>query len=395
MIGDDTEFAVAVRALLDRPFLTRTDPVWPAVAAHGDELADYFEDACGWALRIDRRAGTARLAKRHRQPDPTRPLRKSNGRPMRRSGYGMLFLIAAELISRPMTTVGDLADNIAAATRADTTLPAFDPTVHSNRLGFVDALRWYVDAGFVDVTAGDLDRYSGGADDAVLTAEPARFAQLLATATPPSRLQADTTEEWIEALADEPRYQLVEDGRADVEAINRRARHMLGRALLDDPAVLLDDVDDDVRRYLMSGPGRARMRSAVERAGFVFEESRDVLVAVDPTGEASDASFGGNVDIITQVAVAVLDELLPNRDAVEPVAAVDVESFVEGLLAEDRQWAASYQPDGAATLASAALDVLAGFALVTRTDHHVAPTAAAGRFVTTIIDSRRPAEEQQ
>ena len=111
------------------------------------------------------------------------------------------------------------------------------------------------------------------------------------------------------------------------------------------------------------------MRAAVERAGFVLEEASDVLVAVDPTGEATDRSFGRTVDTVTQVAVAVLDELKPNRDTVDAVPVEDVEAFVADLLADDLEWAAAYQkPGGARALARAALDVLVAFNLVTVDD---------------------------
>lgn len=409
MTATDEEFAWAARALLATPFITRGADVWPAIVARSAELGDYFEETCGWTLNVDARRGTARLYKRHRTPDPTRPLLRDNGTAMRRGGYAIVALVAAELVSRPATTVGDLADNLAAASLADTTLPAFDPTVHAHRLQFVDALRRFVAGGFAQITAGDLDRYRGGTGDAVIVADPARFSELLATATPPSRITATTTGEWVDALATEPRYQLVTEGRGDVDAVNRHARHQLGRRLLDDPCVDVESLDDEARRYLASISGRAVLRTAVERAGFILEEASDVLVAVDPTGEATDRTFGRTVDTVTQVAVAVLDDLKPNRDTVDPVPVATVEAFVADLLADDTEWAAAYQkPDGAHLLTREALDVLTAFDLVTIEPAPappedvdggatpglvVRPAPSAGRFVTTVIDSRTPTEE--
>lgn len=408
----DEEFAWAARALLAQPFITRGSDVWPAIVAHGAALTDYFEDTCGWTLSIDTRRGSARLHKRHATPDPTRPLRRDNGTPMRQAGYAILALVASELVSRPTTTVGDLADNLTAASRADTTLPAFDVTVHAHRLAVTAALNWFVTSGFAQITAGDLDRYRAGTGDAVVVADPSRFSELLATATPPSRVTASTTEEWVEALATEPRYQLVADGRGDTDAVNRHARHQIGRRLLDDPCVDILSLDDDAQRYLASITGRAVLRSAVERAGFILEESSDILVAVDPTGEATDRTFGRTVDTVTQVAVAVLDEIKPNRDTTDPVPVEDIETFVTALLADDEGWATSYQkPGGAHLLAREALDVLAAFALITIEDDSptgappvggdqpapavrtVRPAPSAGRFVTTVIDSRSPTED--
>lgn len=404
----DAGFAAAVRALLERPFLTRSDDIWPAIVANDTALVEYFEETCGWALTVDARRGHARLHKRRVEPDPTRSLRRDNGTPMRRGGYAMLALVAAELVSRPTTTVGDLADNLATAALADTTLPAFDPTVHAHRLAFVDALRWYVTNSFAQITAGDLDRYHGGTGDAVIAADPARFSELLATSTPPSRVPAGTTDDWVAALSAEPRYQLVEDGRGDSDAVNRHSRHQLGRALLDDPGVIIEDLDDNARRYLASGPGRARLRDATERAGFIYEESSDVIVAVDPSAEATDRTFGRSVDTITQVAIAILDEITPNRDSTDAVSVDTIEAFVDTLLGQDPDWAASYQkPGGAQLLAREALETLAAFTLTTpapttpaatfESDPGTAaatgtlavrPTPLAGRFVTTVIDSR-------
>lgn len=409
----DEEFAFAARSLLAQPFLTRGDDAWPAVVAQRLALIEHFEDICGWALDVDLRRGTARLHKRRCAPDPTRPLRRENGTPMRRGGYALLALAAAELVSRPTTMVGDLADNLRTASLADTSLPPFDPTVHQHRLLFVDALRWFVTNGFAQITAGDLDRVAGGTGDAVIVADPSRFSQLLSASTPPSRVIATTTDAWVTELSAEPRYQSVLEGRAEPDAVNRHARHQLGRRLLDDPCVHVDDLDADTRHYLGSTTGRGLLRSAVQRSGFILEESSDLLVAADPTTEATDRTFGRTTDTITQVAIAILDELTPNRDSRHAVTVEHLEAFVTDLLADDVQWAASYQkPGGAQSLAREALDTLIAFQLVLVTEapvrpevtaltdgaapghtaattlRQVRPTPSAGRFVITVVDSR-------
>lgn len=405
----EARFAAAAQALLMTPLLDRTHPAWPDIVVERRELRDWFEELCGWNLHVDARGGVARLYKR-RTPDPTRPLRRANNTPMRRDGYAILMLCAAELISRPTTTLGDLADNIAVASTSDSTLPSFDPTQQRDRHHFVDAVRWLADNGLITITAGNLDRFADGEGEAVISADPSRFALLLASTTPPSRIQASTTDEWIAALCEEPRYREAAHGEGDEEAVRRHARHQLGRALLDDPVLHPDRLAPHVQRYLSSGAGRDWVLTRVRRAGFRIEESSDSVVAVDPSGEATDRSFGRSVDTITQVAVVLLAELCPQRRPRSlPVA--ELEATVDALLAEDPRWAAAYQkPDGAATLTQEALETLVAFGLVelheTEPPDDCEPARAPGgdvpgaaavvtarpvaaRFDLTVLDNRR------
>lgn len=383
-------FAFAVRALLGQPMIDREHVAYPEVARNGAALTSYFEETCGWTLHVDRRAGTARLHKRRSDPDATRGATRPNGERMRAAGYATLMLVLAELISRPTTTVGDLADNLAAASLADSTLPAFDPTVHTHRLRFVDALRWADEAGLVAVTAGDLARYQGGEGDAVVVADTNLIAQVLSTGTPPSRIRLATgaaeVESWVAALCDEPRYRQAADGLADTDATNRWARHMLGRALLDDPVLDTTTLDPAIGAYLGSSAGRQWLRNRVAAAGLALEENADCLISVDETAESTDRTFGRNPDHTVQVAVAILDEFCPDRVPQDtPIA--DVVTFVAALLEADATWASKYPRDGEA-LAEAAVETLVAFGLA-RTDGTVLrPTPAVGRFVTTVIDSR-------
>lgn len=384
------QFAYAARALLGYPLITRDHGAYSEVARNSAALTAYFEETCGWTLHVDRRAGTARLHKRRSIPDATRGAVRPNGERMRAAGYATLMLVLAELISRPTTTVGDLADNLAAAYLADSSLPAFDPTVHAHRLRFVDALRWADEAGLIAVTAGDLARYQGGEGDAVVVADTNLIAQVLSTGTPPSRIRLATeaadVESWVAALCAEPRYRQAAEGVADTDATNRWARHMLGRVLLDDPVLDTSDLDPNIAAYLGSGAGRQWLRNRVAAAGLALEENADCLISVDETAEATDRTFGRNPDHAVQVAVAILDEFCPDR-APQDSPRAEVVAFVAALLEADTTWASKYPRDGVA-LADAALETLTAFGLARTDDTVVRPTPAVGRFVTTVIDSR-------
>jgi uncharacterized protein (TIGR02678 family) len=389
----DTEdrFARAAQALLGAPLLDRSHDAWADIVIERDELRSFFDEMCGWALTVDPRGGFARLYKR-RTPDATRPLVRSSGKPMTATGYALVMMCAAELITRPTTSLSDLAENLEVAATADSTLPRFDATVHAHRLAFVDAVRWLSDAALVTITAGNVDGFVDDSAEAVIVADPARFAQLLASATPPSRIEATDTDSWVAALSDEPRYRDTSQGVGDDRAVRRHARHMLARELLDDPALHHDDHTGHVAQYLASSTGRNRLVDAARRAGFTVEVGADCVVAVAPNRHGTDRLFGG-VDIITQVAAVLLAQLCPDR--VPSSLTVDAcESTVAGLLADDPGWAASYQqPGGAALLTRSAIDTLIAFDLARRVEADgtpaVAATASAARFTISIADRRR------
>lgn len=393
----DASFAEAARSLLRQPLQDRSSPAWTSIVTNRTALIEYFEENCGWTLHIDTRIGLARLHKRC-TPDARRPLVRPNDSradtPMRADGYAVLLMTAAELVTRPITTVGSLADNLAAAALADPSLPPFDTGVAGHRRQLIDAIAWFVSNHLLEVTAGSLDDYQDRSGDAVLVADSTRFGRILSSATPPSRLHPD--DEWIEALGNEPRYSAITEGRADAEAENRYARHSIGRRLLDDPAVMTDDLDEIQVRYLTAGGGFAALRRAVAHAGLDLEANSDCLVAIDDTTESTDRTFGRNSDTVTQVAVAIIDQLCPNRGGTT-ASIGDVVAMVAALLADDTGWAVAYQGEGGAQrLTDRALQLLAGFGL-TRFDDDSAPsevtaTPVASRFVTTVNDCRRDPE---
>ena len=398
MSRDPDSFARAARALLRSPFVVRGASEWSAIRTNRRELVEYFNDVCGW--KLDVRASHARLYKRHDSSDPTRRLHRydSKTRPFKKEDYALLCVVLAQLATRRTAEIGELANNVHVASSTDSTLPRFDPAnQHRDRERLVQILRWLETNGFLEVL-GDLDPYKQGNSSAAVQANGQRIALILSSSTAPSQSDAGTTETWIETLCADPHR--VVDEHASSETITRLARHEIGRALLDNPTVPLASLSDHARAYLDNYKGREFLRNNVSKIGFVLEESNDVLIAVDPTGQSTDRKFGQDTDFVSHTAAVVLNHLLPTRDTGATKAVSDIETFVIGLLKEAPSWASEYQKSdsGGQRLTREALAVLHAFGLVTFHDHktdadadptpHVSPTAAAGRYEISITDSR-------
>ena len=307
----DVERAEAIQHLLHRPLLDARahHDAYTLVARHGDWLVRWFDDTCGWALYVDAAAGFARLAKRRADPDPTRPLRRLRGAgaPFDRRRYQILCLVAAELVSHPVTTVGLLSRAVAAA-------GAFTPERHGDRISFVDALLVLRSWRAVEVSSGEVEDYVGNEKaNALLTADLARLQRLLAPATAPSRI--DPTAPFagaLVALLAEPRY---DGAHLDASDPHRATRHRLARRLLDDPVLHLDDCTEHERDYLASGAGRTWIRQRVAAAGLVLEERSDGLLAVDPAARSTEDTFPGPNGTVHQMALLLVDHLVTDAPA--------------------------------------------------------------------------------
>lgn len=365
------ERAEAVRRLLAQPLLAAGSDLdaFRLVARHGAWLADYFEQTCGWALAVDITAGFARLAKRPATVDPTRPLRRTRGErvPFDRRRYQLLCLVCAELIRHPVTTVGMLAGAVTADAGLDTSRQA-------ERTAFVDALRALIGWGALDVSAGELDAYVGSdRANALLSADTARLHRLLVPSTAPSALpDALSTDEATDRLLDEPRYgtEPGEQPGADMgeEARNRWARHRLGRRLLDDPVVYLEDLSDVEAAYLASISGRRWLRDRAADAGLQLEERADGVLAVDPDALATDVSFPAPAGNAHQLALLLVDWLVPtDPDGSRRLAhltAGELRAAVQDVLDRFPGWARGQREEGGPErLGRQAVDLLVGFGL--------------------------------
>ena len=399
-----TERGAAIRRLLAQPLVSRRsdEDAFRVIATERAFLGAWFEDNLGWRLQVDIRSGIARLHKRHGHPDRHRGLkrRRSTARPFDPLRYQLLAVTCAQLLGRPLTTLGDLADAVARVCNADDALLIVDMTKHGHRSAFVDGLLWLLDVGAIEVRAGELEGYGDSEDvDAVLHADTTLFPLLLSSDTAPSRVDATTPDGWVDTLMAEPRYgsAATDPANTDRDQRARWARHQVVRALLDDPAVDLEDLPEVVRDYLGTPAGRDKVLAAVATAGLRIERHADVWLALDPSGESSRASFGsaGRASTVQQAAAILLASLLPvEPDGIRRPVRRSREALTGALRAsmdENRQWARTYrQGDGAALLLEQAVDLLEEFGLATSDAQFVRARPAAGRFAVSVSSTAPP-----
>lgn len=386
-----SERSHAARALLASPLLDAeaAPDAFRLVARHAVWLTDYFEHTCGWGLVVDPAAGFARLAKRAAVVDITRPMRRPRGEgaPFDRRRYQLLCLVCAELVRHPVTTVGFLAAAVAADAGLDTSR-------HGERIAFVDVLRTLMAWGALRATAGDVDAFVGSERaNAILSADTARLHRLLVSATAPSALPENLdVEAATKRLLAEPRYG--EAGDADspgsavpadlpdgadgvdrtngwavsIEARNRWARHRLGRRLIDDPAVHLDDLSSAERDYLASVSGRRWLRDRVAEAGFELEERSEGLLAIDPDAIATDRHFPAPMGNAHQLALLLVDHLVSTgTDGRRRLGRLDpfqLRSEIERVLIRFPSWARGQRDAGGPErLGREAVELLVAFGL--------------------------------
>jgi len=382
----DRERAEAIQHLLRQPLLDVDGDrnAYALVARHGPWLVDWFDVACGWTLHLDAAAGYARLAKRHAEPDPTRPLLRQRGAggPFDRRRYELLCLVAAELVSHQVTTVGLLAQ--AVSSTGD-----FAPDRRRDRVAFVDALLVLQSWRAVTVTSGEVEDFAGDQRaNALLTADLSRLHRLLVSATAPSRLDAELSfDAVVGELLREPRYGSPE--QSDVGDPHRWVRHHIARRLLDGPVLHLDECKEAELAYLTSGGGREWLRARVAEAGFTLEERAEGMLAVDGDARATDETFPAPNGTVHQLALLLVDELVETVVAPEgtPARSPRHRTLVELVAATERRleahpsWARAYQVDGGAErLTAEAVGLLASFGLVRHDDDVVEARPALCRY---------------
>lgn len=396
------ERTLAVKYLLASPLLDAeaSRDEFRLAVRHVEWLIGYFEQTCGWSLVVDPAAGFARLSKRPTTLDAPRPLRRIRGEaaPFDRRRYELLCHVCAELVRHPITTVGFLATAITAEARLDTSR-------YGERSALVDALRVLASWGALRVTAGEVDAYADSPEaNAILTADTARLHRLIVSANAPASLPEGTTiEVAIDVLAAEPRYGVAGEvsapegtddpdagdlggsGASD-EARNRWARHRLGRRLLDDPVLYLDDLSTAEHAYLNSISGRKWLRDRVSAAGFDLEERTEGLLPVDPDGIATDLRFPAPQGNAFQLALLLADRLVPvGVDGNRRLARLDpaqLQGEVRTVLTRYPAWARGRREgDGPERLLAEAIDLLVACGLARReTDGSVLALPALARY---------------
>ncbi len=374
-----------LRHLLVRPLLlARQEPeLFAAAVRHRAELASWFAEQPGWRLNVDAAAGHVRLFKRAARPGTTRAARPAGREPFDRRRYTLLCLTLAALeAGAGQTTLATLVRAVRDLSVEEAELRPFDPGHQHERRAFVDVIRLLEELGVLTERDGDAEGYARrGEGDALYDVADRLLGQLLASPRPP-------------ALAGSP-ARMAEEARPQTEEGERvAARHALFRALLDDPVLYLEDLDDRARAWLEHGRGHLYDRLE-EDVGLVVERRAEGLAAVDPAGVVTDSRFPEGNSTVKHAALLLCEWLADRARAcgagsgatgpstgacVTPAA---LEERVAALReAHGSRWAREYagDADGVALLAREAMAVLLGFGLAARTEAGWVARPAAARF---------------
>jgi len=375
----------AVRALLERQALSASDPEMPLVRRHREHLAAALRDHLGATLTVT--ADGAHLSKRVTL-DGARPLRlpprsrSERARPVdeRRTlggrGCLLLCLVAGVLERRGWTQVplGALAEEVAAHGRSlDVEL---DWRARADRLALSDAIDALAGLGVMALrsgVAGELDSDEEAFYDvrrrrlALLLADPVRCAE----ATQPADLERPETDGGHLA------------GRA-------RARRLV-RALVEDPVLLLEDLDEEDRAYFVAQ--RARLEAtAAELTGLQVERRREGTALLATGRELTDRPFPARGHL-KQLALLLLPELCAlDGGGAATIAPERAAAIVRRLVARHAEhWA--WDPADADAVARAgeqALCVLVDLRLVAREEPGLRVLPVAHRYRAAVGRAAQP-----
>ncbi|WP_410655456.1 TIGR02678 family protein [Amycolatopsis sp. lyj-112] len=391
VIAEREEVARGIRALLATPLIgERGSPeTFDLIRRRREPIRQWFDYYCGWTLTVEPRLGYARLVKVRAAADPSRPARRlrSGRAAFDRRRYVLLCVVAAELLTVPVTTIGLLADRVGRASAADDLVTTFDVSVRAERIAFVDVLRLLESFGVLDAADGDPESFVDSATAKVLfRVDATLLLRMLAAPVGPSQLAvpADDValrfEELLEAVSHEQRYGLSSGRHEDTPSAsdvqrNLWLRHSVFRRLVDDPVLYFGDLTAEERAYLSSPTGRQLLRRSAEQGGFVLEERAEGVLLVDVDGLATDEKFpddGSNAKVAALLLLDVLDE---------PRTVEYLQKATAKLLKRFPRWAKTYRgKDGVRRLTVDALAVLTGFGLVRVDAEIVQPLPAAARY---------------
>jgi uncharacterized protein (TIGR02678 family) len=392
VIAEREDVARGIRLLLGNPLISeRASPEgFDLVRRRREPIRRWFEYYCGWSLVVEPRLGYARLMKVRAAADPSRPARRPRaGRPaFDRRRYVLLCLVAAELLSVPVTTIGLLADRVGHASGSDPVVVTFDSASRAERMAFVDVLRLLESYGVIEVVDGSTESFVESATSKVLyQIDSTLLLRLIAAPVGPSQLVVPPDEvplrfdELLDLVTRERRYGRTTDDGGDTAPAsevqrNLWLRHAIFRRLADDPVLYLADLTDEERAYLASPTGRQLLRRAADQGGFVLEDRAEGVLFIDTEGLATDTRFPDDASTAKVAALLLLDRM--------GGAAVTTEQLrisASALLRRYPRWAKGYrEDDGPAQLVRDALAVLTGFGLVRVAGGLVQPLPAAMRY---------------
>lgn len=347
---EQASYQRAMRTLLANPLITERYPdagALPLVRRWADQLRHDLSDLFGYNLELSRT--TARLIRVADRLDATLPARTNTGRPFDRRRYAYLALtVAAFGRAGDQVALSELASAVAADANRIEGL-GLSTQKAADRAAFVDAVSWLETRDAVRLADGSARRwlddpaagealYDINRDVTNAVYRPVRVLQhvrsvgaLLASSTAESR-----------------------------DTLRRESAQRARRALVEQPVVYYDELDDNTRNALRAPHAAAD----VERVtGLGVERRANGLALIDTSGMFSDRRFPGT-GTVAQAALLLIGEIADRVDDVDQpplvwvpapewpaaslVAEVDSGLPAAGVLAElaDAVSAANELPDG-------------------------------------------------
>jgi uncharacterized protein (TIGR02678 family) len=367
----------ALRLLLRHPLVTSDGPHadgFRLVRRHRDDLARDLRQLLGYRLVVE--ATFARLYKAGLGVGRPRPLRRPSGAAFSPRAYSYLALCCAVLLtSRHQVLLSALVDRVRhAAAEAGIDLGGDS---HADRRAFVAALRQLVAWGVLTEDDGTVGAYADDAGaEALLFVRRELVRHMLAV---PLR-EVEHPDELVR-LAAEP-------------GVGTGARHRVRRLLVEEPAVLADDVDDESWAWLRQSQ-RREARTFAELFGLELEIRAEGVAAIDPRDELTDEAFprGGTLGhaallAISQLARRLGPEVLPRDDVTSsvPVPPGLLDEVVGELLGRHgRRWRNEYV-DHPERLPLDVEDLLVAMGLLRRgNDGGLRLAAVANRYAPEVI----------
>ncbi len=366
-----------MRLLLRHPLVTADGPHaegFGLIRRHRDALARDLRQHLGYRLVVE--AGFARLYKAGLGPGRSRRLERASGAPFTPRAYAYLALCCSVLLTgRQQVLLSALVDQVrTAGGEAGIDLGADS---QADRRAFVAALRQLVAWGVLVEDDGTVAAFADDAGaEALLFVRRDLVRHLIAV---PLR-EVDGPDELVRVAA-EP-------------GIAGGSRHRVRRLLVEEPAVLADDLDAESWEWLRQSQ-RREARLLAELTGLELEIRAEGVAAIDPRDELTDETFprGGTLGHAALLAVSDLARRLrPTRlDGDETAATVPVptgllEEVVGGLLERHGpRWKKDYldRPD---RLSRDVEDLLVTVGLLRRAPGGLRLAAVANRYAPEVVE---------
>lgn len=376
---DTEERQDALRHLLRHPLTVDGGPhaeAFRLVRRHREDLARDVRQLLGYRLVVE--ATFARLYKAGLGAGRARPLRRTSGAPFSPRTYAYLALSCSALVTgRQQILLSALADQVRqAAAEAGIDL-GYD--THADRRAFVAALRQLVIWGVLVEDDGTVGAFADDAGaEALLFVRRDLVRHLLAV---PLR-EVEHPDELVR-LAAEP-------------GVGAGARHRVRRLLVEEPAVMATDLDEESWAWLRQSQ-RREARTFSDLFGLELEIRAEGVAAVDPRDELSDEAFprGGTLGHAALLVVSeVARRLRPDAVAGDRLVATIVvpDQVLDAIVAavherHGRRWKQDYldHPD---RLRPDVEDLLVSMGLLRRAgDGRLHLAAVANRYAPEVIET--------